>query len=111
MQGVQSPAPQIRGRSMEAEILHGPRSSRRSSFSPARAFQEKCTSTEPGITSEGGSSKLFLQPLRIPGGGGKDSAVPACRQSRASSSRQLPPSEPAASFVHRGCREPPRQGS
>lgn len=95
--------PHSREGSTEAEILHGMWSSRCTFFSPVRVFQEKCISTEADITSEGGNSKLFLQPLKIPLGKGKDGVVTACRQSRASSSEQLPPSKTATSFIHRGC--------
>lgn len=103
--------PQIREGSMEAEILHGMWSSCCTFFSPIRVFQEKCISTETDITSEGGNSKLFLQPLKIPLGKGKDGMVTACWQSWASSSKQRPPTKTATSFIHRGSWEPPSQGS
>lgn len=62
--------PRSRARSRQAGILHGMWSSRCASFSPRRVFQEKCISRETGITSSGGNSKLFLQPLKIPLGKG-----------------------------------------
>lgn len=82
--------------------LHGMWSSRSTFFSPKRVFQGKCVSTETDITSEGGNSKLFMQPLKIPIRRRKDGLMPVCQQSQASSSEYFLPSKTATSFNQLG---------
>lgn len=75
---------------MEAETLHGTWSSRCTFFSAGKVFQEKRISRETHITSRAGSSKLFLQPLKMPPGTGR--AASACDGERhRPRSSSLPP--------------------
>lgn len=94
-----APDPQIGERATEAETLHGTWSSCCTFFSAGKVFQEKRISTETHITSQGGNSKLFSQPLRIPLGTGR--AVTACdgdgHRPRSSS---LPPTRQPHLLIH-----------